>query len=216
VSLPNSLVELETKLRDLSHDESAYELVRQFAGNLGKTSQRQIVFGKEGALLRTPILHSDAVARGIVPQEAEPFFMLQGDIVGTDTAYFMGERILGQTFVVASSTCDLMPSRREYACLFKVVPIEASDPKAKEILGQLLKFESTKRMYLPKLSGDCAEVLCNVVEFDGVVQIKSTDLLMATRLGSLSLIGWRIFGSLVRNVMVRAGEDETQLRTKLA
>jgi hypothetical protein len=214
VNLQNSLAELEIKLRDLSHDESAYDIVRQFAESLGKTNQRQIVFGQEGALLRTPILHSEALQRGVILADADPFYMLQGDIVRTNAAYFMGERILGQNFVVAFSTCDLMPNRREYAYLFKLASIESSDPKTKEVLGQLLKFESKKRMYLPRLFGDRAEVLCNVVEFDGVVQIKSSDLLMATRLSSLSLIGWRIFGSLLRNVMVRAGEDEVHLRTK--
>jgi hypothetical protein len=37
-------------------------------------------------------------------------------------------------------------------------------------------------------------------------------LLSATRLGSLSLVGWRIFGSVVRSLLARTGEGEIRLR----
>jgi len=52
------------------------------------------------------------------------------------------------------------------------------------------------------------------VVFDGVIQIRLDDLLLATRHASLSLVGWRIFGSLVRTIMVRAGASETEMRSK--
>ena len=70
-------------------------------------------------------------------------------------------------------------------------------------------------MYLPPLPGDLPEVIANAIIFDGVIQIKLEDLLLATRHASLSLVGWRIFGSLVRNIMVRAGENEVSMRTSL-
>ena len=69
--------------------------------------------------------------------------------------------------------------------------------------------------YLPPLPGDADTVLANAILFDGIVQIRLEDLLMSTRHASLSLVGWRIFGSLVRTIMVRAGESEVKMRTSL-
>jgi hypothetical protein len=57
-------------------------------------------------------------------------------------------------------------------------------------------------MYLPPLPNDPREVIGNAVVFDGIVQIRLEDLLMSTRYASLSLVGWRIFGSLVRSILV--------------
>ena len=79
----------------------------------------------------------------------------------------------------------------------------------------MLKFTYTQRMYLPPLTCDRDTVLANAVLFDGVVQIRLEDLLMSTRHASLSLVGWRIFGSLVRTIMVRAGDSEVKMRTSL-
>ena len=70
-------------------------------------------------------------------------------------------------------------------------------------------------MYLPPLPGDDKTVLANAVLFDGVIQIRLEDLLLATRHASLSLVGWRIFGSLVRTIMVRAGSSEVTMRRSL-
>jgi hypothetical protein len=52
--LPMDLAALEVALRDLSHDESAVQLVRSFAQRLGKTKQRQQIFNAPGALVRNP------------------------------------------------------------------------------------------------------------------------------------------------------------------
>jgi hypothetical protein len=49
------LAALESDLRDLSHDDRAVELVREFAAGLGNTKQRQQVFNALGALVRTPL-----------------------------------------------------------------------------------------------------------------------------------------------------------------
>jgi hypothetical protein len=117
-------------------------------------------------------------------------------------------------FAIASSTCDLVQGRRDYASLLRLQPIFSDDPQAKQLLGEMLKFKSTKRMYLPPLPGDSRNVVGNAVVFDGVIQIRLDDLLLATRHASLSLVGWRIFGSLVRTIMVRAGASETEMRSK--
>jgi hypothetical protein len=218
-SAPDNLTTLETQLRDLSHDDQALRLIQEFADRLGKTKHRQKIFGAEGAIVRKPIDYRDVLARGAIGTDEDPFTLLQGDIVSTDAAYFLGERITDTKFAavrilkgIASSTCDLIPSRRQYAALLRLQPIRADDPNAKQLLSELLKFSSTKRMYLPPLPNDPHEVIGNAVVFDGILQIRLEDLLMSTRHASLSLVGWRIFGSLVRSILVRAGAGEAEMR----
>ncbi len=212
-NVPGNLTELEAHLQTLSHDDNALKIIQKFAMNLGKTNQRQRVFNEKGAIVREPIIYQDVLARGLIAHNEDPFILLQGDIVSTDTAYFLGHRITGIKFAVVTSTCDLVPKRREYAALLRVQPIKKDDHYAKQVLGELLKFSSTQRMYLPPLPNDPLDVIGNALVFDGIVQVRLEDLLMATRLASLSLVGWRIFGSLVRTIMVRAGESEVRMRS---
>ncbi len=206
------LADLENQLRNLSHDDQALRIIQLFANSLGKTKHRQQVFGAEGALIRKPIDYQDVLGRGLIQNSEDPFSLLQGDVVSTEAAYFLGERITGIKFAIASSTCDLVPQRRQNAPLLRLQPIRSDDPNAAQLLGELLKFSSTNRMYLPPLPNDPHEVIGNAVVFDGIVQIRLDDLLMSTRHASLSLVGWRIFGSLVRTIMVRAGAGEVEMR----
>lgn len=214
-NVPGDLGELELHLQTLSHDDQALKLIQDFATKLGKTKQRQAVFNTEGALVRSPIIYQDVLERGLIDPNEDPFTLLQGDIISTDAAYFLGERITGAKFVVASSTCDLIANRRQYAALLRLQPISKDDPKAKDLLSQLLKFSSTQRMYLPSLPNDPIDTLANAVSFDGIVQVRLEQLLLATRYASLSLVGWRIFGSLVRTIMVRTGESEVKMRSRV-
>lgn len=212
---PIDLVTLEEQLRSLSHDDQALKIIQSFATNLSKTKDRQAVFNAKGALVREPIAFQDVLERGLVSPEEDAFILLQGDIVSTDAAYFLGERITGTKFAVASSTCDLVPSRRQYAALLRIQPLKADEPNTKDLLSQLLKFSSTQRMYLPPLPNDPAGVIGNAVLFDGIIQVQLVDLLLATRHASLSLVGWRIFGSLVRTIMARAGVSEVTMRSSV-
>jgi len=206
---------LETQLRSLSHSDEALKIIQRFTNNLGKTRQRQMIFGEEGALLRQPIEYQEMLQRGAITENEDPFFLLQGDIVSTDAGYFLGERISGCKFAIATSTCDLVAHRRQYAVMLRLHPIRATEKNAAQLLGELLKFKSTSRMYLPALPDDPSEVIANAIIFDGIVQIRLDDLLLATRLASLSLVGWRIFGSLLRSILVRAGESEVEMRACL-
>ena len=212
---PESLEELETHLQNLSHDIQPLSIIQSFARKIGKTKARQKLFNANGALVRPPIEYRLLQEQGLIAPEEDPFMLLQGDIVSSDAAYFMGERVTGMKFTIASSTCDLVPGRRQYATLLRLQPITVDNPHAKQLLGEMLKFTSTKRMYLPPLPGDADTVLANAILFDGIVQIRLEDLLMSTRHASLSLVGWRIFGSLVRTIMIRAGESEVKMRTSL-
>jgi hypothetical protein len=206
------LAALEVALRDLSHDERAVQLVRSFAQGLGTTKQRQQLFNTPGALVRSPLDYDNAVASGAIEPTEDRFSLLQGDIVSTDAAYLLGERLTGMKFVVASATCDLVPGRRDYAALLRIQPITVNTPQVKDLLGQLLKFQSTQRLYLPPLPQDPPDTLANAVLFDGIIQIELERLLLATRIGSLSLVGWRIFGSIIRSLLARTGDGEVRLR----
>ena len=67
-------------------------------------------------------------------------------------------------------------------------------------------------MYLPVLPDDDDDVIGNVIPFDGICQIRSAELLLANRLVSLSLVGWRIFASVARTAIARANPREAELR----
>lgn len=213
--VPNGLAELEEHLRTLSHDTQAIEIIKRFAKSLRKTSERSDLFNTEGVLVRNPIIYQDVLERGLIDANEDPFTLIQGDIVGTDTGYFLGERISGTKFMVVNSTCDLIPTRRQYAALLRIQPLKRDEPTTRQLLGELLKFNSTERMYLPPLHGDPVEVVGNAVLFDGIIQVRLEDLLLATRYASLSLVGWRIFCSLVRTIMARTGESEVAMRSSV-
>jgi hypothetical protein len=215
VTLPTDLKSLEEALRDLSHDDSAVRLVRDFAIQLGKTKQRQQIFNAPGAIVREPLDYDEALTTGSIEPTEDRFSLLQGDIISSDAAYLLGERLTGMNFVIASSTCDLVPGRREYAALLRIQPITANTPNAADAIGQLLKFQSTQRLYLPPLPSDLPDTLANALLFDGIIQIELEKLLLSTRIASLSLVGWRIFGSLLRSMLVRTGEGEVRLRMNL-
>jgi hypothetical protein len=142
--------------------------------------------------------------------------MLQGDVIPTEAAYLMGERIVGTPmFAVLNSTCDLVPGRREYASLLRVVPVTGEGEALKSALHHLLSFRSRRDLYLPPLPSEAVPTLGYAIRFDGVAQIRVEDLLLAKRLCSLSLVGWRIFGSFARVLISRAGDGEAGLRAKL-
>jgi hypothetical protein len=214
----NSLRDLEERLRDLSHNTDALQIIQEFAATLRKTKQRQELFNQSGALVQPPILYADARERNLIAPEEDAFFVLQGDIVSTEAAYFMGERLVDRRFLVANSTCDLVPERRNYAVLLplqRVKPGETSEQQdtAKRLLAEMLSFKSTRRMYLPPLPYDPEDVLANAAEFDGFAQIRLEDLFLAERIASLSLTGWRVFASHLRGILTRTSESEIKIRT---
>jgi hypothetical protein len=211
----DNLAELEFALKDLSHDDRAVQLIRSFAENLGKTKYRQQVFNTTGALVRSPLEYDAALAQGIIDVNEDHFQLLQGDVIVTESGYLLGERLNSMKFVVASTTCDLVPGRRQYAALLRIQPITIDDPQAANLLGQLLKFQSMQRLYLPPLPQDSPNTLANAILFDGIVQVELDKLLLATRLGSMSLVGWRIFGAMIRSLLARTGEGEIHLRNNI-
>ena len=208
---------LERRLAALSHnDEAALIIESAVTERFKKTAQRQIAFAQPSTICVEPISYSDAVASGAINADEDQFTMLQGDIVSTEAAYLMGERIVGsQMFAVLNSTCDLVPGRREYASLLRVAPVTGERDALKSALHHLLSFRSRRDLYLPPLPNEDVPTLGYTIRFDGVAQIRLEDLLLAKRLCSLSLVGWRIFGSFARVLISRAGDGEASLRAKL-
>ncbi len=180
LNTPSNLTELEACLQNLSHDEMAAKLISSFAKSIEK-SKRLSTFNQEEALIRRPILHDQALAQKLIGPEEDYFSLLQGDIVQTDLGYFLGERIVGAKFAVATSTCDLVLGRRTHSVLLRIQPIQHDDKDVNSLIGQLLKFDSTQRMYLPPLPGDPQEVVANAILFDGLIQIRLDELLLASR-----------------------------------
>ena len=210
-----SLANLERSLQELSHGDEALRRIQEFV-QARTRSERVQLFNAPGALVRFPIRYADAVTQGVIAATEDEFVLLQGDIIRTDAAYQLGERLVGRRYAIANSTCDLVAGRREYIILLPLHPILRTEPTAKAQLGELLSFRSNRRMYLPPLADDGPEVVGNALVFDGVAGARMEDVLFAERLASLSLVGWRIFGSHLRGVLTRAGESEVALRRAFA
>lgn len=209
-----ALIELEAKLTS-SHSEAALQEIRTFSDALKTTANRLSVFNADGALLRLPITPQETQALGFDNAD-DNFTLLQGDLVSTEAAYFMGERITSSPkYIVLNSSCDLVPNRRKNAALLLVKEVRSGETDARAKLNLLLKFSRTDSMYLPAISRDHPDTLCNTIEFDGICQIRSSDLVLATRIASLSLVGWRMFASFSRTVLARANPRETQMRIAL-
>ena len=81
-----------------------------------KTAQRQVAFAQRGGIYLEPVTYEDALADGRITTGEDRFFVLQGDVITTEAAYFFDERMAGAPpLTVLNSTCDLVPGRREYA-----------------------------------------------------------------------------------------------------
>ena len=207
------LAELESSLSSLSHSEDAIHAVQEFCKKLDGTQARIALWNAINASVQPPIEPGTVTALGFnTPDDA--FVLLQGDVVRTESAFFLGERITGHPkYAVLNSSCDLVPGRTSYSSLLRILEIRRSDPGAKANLGQLLKFTRRDSMYLPPLPDDHEEVIGNVIQFEGTYQIQTANLLLANRIASLSLVGWRIFASFARIVIARASEREVEIRS---
>lgn len=116
-----------------------------------------------------------------------------------------------------SSTCDLVPGRRESALLLPVEPRGLNDyeslQKLESDLSNLVTFRSTRYFYLPALPDDKPDVLFNVARLDPLAQCANDALVLAERRASMTLIGWRVFGAVLRSIQVREADGEAELRT---
>lgn len=210
-----TLNELEEKLRFLSHNEDALNAVKAFSAGLQGTRERLRVFNASGAIVRSPISSEATRSLGFTEPD-DDFTFLQGDVVSTESAYFLGERVVNSPkYVLLSCSCDLVPGRRDYAALLRIKEIREGESDAGAKLNLLLRFKRADSMYLPVLPSDRPDALCNAIRFDGICQIRTRDLALANRLASLTLVGWRIFASFSRMVVARANPRECEMRAAL-
>ena len=207
---------LERELKPLAHGDGAITVLKTaFEGlDLG---ERQAFLNQH--LVCDPLCHSDAVARLAKPPE--PFHVLQGDIIRTEAAYILGRRQTGNpSFVITTSTCDLVLGRQRTVTLLRVEPRGPSSYATRERmrndLSHLLRFNTRKYFYLPPLKDDDEDVLFNVVHLDASAQCANSDLPAVQRCASLTLIGWRVLGAMVRSLGVREADEEAEIRIRLA
>lgn len=117
---------------------------------------------------------------------------------------------------MATSTCDLVPGRRETAYLLPVEPRRPKDYADEQRLrndpGNLMAFKTTRYLYLPPPPDDEEDVLFNVVPLDPFAQCDNRALQLAERRASMTLVGWRVFGALLRAVQIREATEEASIR----
>lgn len=206
------LAALEQRLAPLSHGAAALDIVREALGQVGKGA-RQAFLNEH--LLRAAIRYDDA--RTYIDPPPELFHVLQGDIIRTESAYVLDGRQVGdRSYAVATATCDAVPGRRETVLLLPVEPRRTSDYDDRGRLRNnptnLVAFRTTRYCYLPPLPDDPPEVLFNIVLFDPFAQCANVTLATVERRASMTLLGWRIFGALLRSIQVREAADEAALR----
>ncbi|MGO9179411.1 MAG: hypothetical protein ACLQBX_02190 [Candidatus Limnocylindrales bacterium] len=170
-------------------------------------------------MLTAPIIH--AVAQARVGGSVDEFNVLQGDIIRTDAAYRLGVRIEGApTYMIATSSCDLVPGRRATALLLPLEPRRKADFTSNRQftaeLDNLTLYRPKKYFYVPVLPDDDAGVVYNVAWLDPLAVASNDAVNLAQRRASLSRVGWRIFGALVRELLVREAEDEDIIRDTFA
>lgn len=202
---------LEKKLAPLSHGLDALRIWQEVLRALKGTARQEFL---SDYLLCAPIYHPEAEKQ--LKKSLDYFRVLQGDIVRTEAAYVLSvRRDRGASFVIATSTCDAVPKRRETALLLEIEPKRAGYAPPKKIqgdLGNLTLYKTTQHFYLPALPDDDEDVLYNLVHLDSTAQCHNASLEVATRRASMTLLGWRVFGSLLRNIQVREGAGEPELR----
>jgi hypothetical protein len=164
------LAELERSLSSLSHSDDAIRAVQDFCKKLDGTRARIALWNSVNAIVQPPIEPGTVNALGFDTPDDE-FVLLQGDLVRTESAFLLGERITGSPkYAALNSSCDLVPGRSWCSSLLRIVEIRRGDPDAKAKLSQLLKFTRRDSMYLPPLQDDHEEVIGNVIQFEGPCQ----------------------------------------------
>lgn len=161
---------LARRLAPLSHGTEALGIIRDALGQVEKR-QRQAFLNDH--MLCASITYDTVSARMSTPPE--PFPVLQGDVIRTDAAYILGSRqIGGPSYVVATSTCDVVAGRRETALLLRVEPRHVTTVVSRDLLrndlSNLIAFKTSRYFSLPPLPDDDDDVLFNVVLADPFAQ----------------------------------------------
>lgn len=191
-----------------------HEGLREFQEFLRPLSPQDRVNWLAANIVTPPITHAEAVARCGEP--VDPFNVLQGDIVRTSAPYQLGRRFEDGSYIIATSSCDLIPGRRTSALLFPVQARRASEFDSKKAafgeIASLSLYRAAKYFYLPVLADDDDDVIYNVAHLDPLAIATNEAINLAERRGSLTTVGWRIFGTLARALLIREAEGEDRMR----
>jgi hypothetical protein len=202
-----SAADLAAELGPTSHGSSG---LAALAGHLASMDIEPRIEWLAANLLAEPLTHAVAATR--VAKGVERFHVLQGDVIRTSSAYHLGARTDEATYIVGTSSCDLIDGRRSIALLLPVTQIRRANIQPGQ-LETLTVYKPRRHFYLPVLPGDPDDVMCNVAHLDPIHVIANDQVNLCQRIASLSLVGWRIFGVLVREMLIREAEDEDQMRT---
>jgi hypothetical protein len=201
--------ELSALLAEFSHGQAGLDMFRSFLRAMPLPERIKWLADE---LLRSPITVDDARAR--VPG-IDKFVALQGDVITTSQAYQLGRRTDEATYMIATSSCDLIPDRRQTTLLLPVRAYKRAEFTSEELTSRLASgtlFKQTREFYLPVLPGDDENVVFNGAQLDPLATCANEALVTAERRASLTLVGWRVFGTLVREILIREATEEVAIR----
>ncbi len=204
------------KLEDHSHPTKGIEILKNFAKEQGTSKNISAVIGVFENIFSYPIEFEQALARGIVTEKDE-FKYLQGDIISSNAAYYLGSRVDNSPlFAIATPTCDLSEGRRECIILYSVKEIQTPfSDEDKQLLNSGLKFKSTQFIIVPRLPHQKDSVGYNLIDISRPHTIASKDLFNSHRMYSMTLLGWRLLGSVISFITNRAANGESALRNQI-
>lgn len=194
--------QLENRLAPLSHGDEALVVLQEFLTGLGSWRERQRFLNTH--LLCAPTRYEDVRPRLRV--DPGPFFVLQGDIIRTDEAFSLGERPRGASCAIATSTRDLMPSY-SLSCQ---LPGAA---KATRNCGGSWETWSASGRSATSICRPCrmtARMSCSTLSSS--IRSRKRDVAVCERRASTTLVGWQVFGALLRSLEVREGAGEVDVR----
>lgn len=220
MDIADKIAKLSDELREESHSTKAINILKSFAEQQKNTAGVNEILGQFENVLQPPVEFEVMLANGRC-LESDTFDFLQGDIIRTESAYYIGERVVNSpTFIIGTSACDLVKDRRECITLFRVEPILApkndeEDKLIRQILSNNFKFKSTTSMILPKFLYQDEDVIYNIVELAKPHSITSQNLRLAHRIYSMTPLGWRIFGAVYRFITSRQDPRDELFRSVL-
>lgn len=221
MALPD-LEALEQELKEYSHGDTAITILKSALKGLDLPTRQNLI---DAHFVCDPIAHDAAVAR--MGKPVQKFHVLQGDVIRTESAFMAGRRQNNfPSFIITTSTCDLVVGRAASHGAPAIVSLLFVEPrrlssyptheKYANELTNLLSFRTKKYFYLPALADDPEDVLFNIVHLGAIAQLENVHLPAVERRASLTVLGWRAMGGLVRSLQIREAEEEAELRIAMA
>ncbi|WP_291432250.1 hypothetical protein, partial [Deinococcus sp.] len=131
-------------LKNHSHPTKGIETLKKFAEEQATSKKIAEVTGVFENIFSYPIEFQQLLSRGIVA-EIDKFSFLQGDIISSNSAYYLGIRVDNSpVFAIGTSTCDLSEGRRDCVIIYSVKEIRSPfSDNDKQLVNNGLKFKST-------------------------------------------------------------------------